>query len=278
MENRVSEFLDYIHLKKNTSDNTESSYRRDLLKLVSYLESVGIGSFDEVSLTVLNSYILFLENQGKKAATISRYIASMHTFFDYLYHQRVIDSDPSEEIRAPKIEKRAPEILTDDEVTKLLKMPDTATVKGIRDKAMLELMCSTGIRVTELISLKIDDINTGLECIVLKSRDKERMVPYGKNAGAAIKVYLKSGRDQLLKGMECDELFPNCYCRSMSRQGFWKLIKEYSVKAGIKKDITPNTLRHSFAAHMLENGEDIRKVREYLGHADISTTQIYVRK
>ena len=275
METVINEFIQYIHEVKHTSANTEVSYQRDLVKLESYLKEQGGYTLTKVSSTSLNSYMLYLEKKGRAPSSISRNIASIKAFYSYLWKRGVIEQDPSENLKAPKVEKKIPDILTVEEINLLLKQPGGKSAKELRDKAMLELLYATGIRVSELIGLKLSDINFLYSYIRCMIHGRERVVPFGGKAQMALEEYVLSARKQLLKGEDSDLLFVNCSGKVMSRQGFWKLIKQYGAKAGIEKEITPHTLRHSFAAHLVENGADLRAVQEMLGHSDISTTQIY---
>lgn len=275
MELEINTFITYLHNVKKMSLNTELSYRRDLTKLVNYLTEQGINDPSKVSENNLNSYILFLEENNFSAATVSRSIACIKTFYHYLYKEGKVETDISGHLRAPKVEKKIPKILTTQEVIRLLEQPKGDAPKDVRDKAMLELLYATGIRVTELITLKVSDLNLQMGYIVCKDANKERVIPYGHEARTAIIKYLESSRAIMLEDAKSDILFVNCSGLPMSRQGFWKLIKYYAKKAGIEADITPHTLRHSFAAHLVENGADLRSVQEMLGHSDISTTQVY---
>ena len=216
-----------------------------------------------------------LEKEGKAAATISRELASIKAFFSYLVKERKINRDPAEFLRAPKIERKIPVILTIEEIHALLAQPGNTTAKELRDKAMLELLYATGIRVSELISLKLEDVNMQIGYITCHDGSKDRMIPFGKGAKQALRTYLDKARSSLLKGRACEWLFTNCSGQPMSRQGFWKLIKYYGEKAGIKEDITPHTLRHSFAAHLIGDGADIHAVQAMLGHGDTGASQMY---
>ncbi len=275
MGNHIDAFILYLHNMKKTSANTEMSYRRDLYKVQVFMENRGIGDISDITKKDLDDYVADLEKQNFKAATISRNIASIKAFYHYLINEGVVIEDISEDLKAPKIEKKIPEILTTDEVIRLLNQPKGDSPKEIRDKAMLELLYATGIRVTELITLKLSDVNMQMGYIVCRDSNKERIIPFGREAKAALAKYLEKTRTSMLVDNEGDLLFSNCSGQSMSRQGFWKLIKYYAKKADIQSDITPHTLRHSFAAHLVENGADLRSVQEMLGHSDISTTQIY---
>lgn len=277
MKEEIGKFIEYLHVEKQTSKNTEVSYERDLKKMCQYLEEQGVASVKTISTTVLNSYVFYLEQGGMKPATISRSIASMKAFFAYLYKYYKIEEDPTEKIKAPKIEKKPPSVLSTEEITQLLELPSGNSPKELRDKAMLELLYATGIRVSELISLKISDVNIQMEYLNCIDAHKERTIPFGKKAKEALKNYLNDGRPRLVENEESNWLFTNCSGQSMSRQGFWKLIKSYGCKAGIESEITPHTLRHSFAAHMVANGADLKSVQEMLGYADIAATQIYAQ-
>lgn len=276
MDQVIMQFVTYLEEEKNASNSTIASYQRDLKKLFGFLEQKGVGSVDEITSTNLNSYVLQMEKDGFSTSSVSRSIASMRSFFHYLFKTKKTEEDPSEVLKAPHIDKKAPEILTLEEAVLLLEQPDCSTPKGIRDKAMLELLYATGMRVSELISLKMTDVNLSMSYLICRVGDKERVIPFGKEALRALKHYLEESRCILMKGQEGEWLFTNCSGKPMSRQGFWKLIKFYAQKAGITKDITPHTLRHSFGAHLVQNGADLRAVQEMMGHSDISTTQIYM--
>ena len=273
MQEQIAGFINYLHNVKKMSLNTELSYRRDLGKLENF---VGDKSVTQIKESELKAYIEALENDNFKPATISRNVASIKAFFHYLLKEGIIKQDISEKLKAPKIEKKAPEILSTEDVVKLLEQPDGDSPKELRDKAMLELLYATGIRVSELISLLESDVNMTMGYIVCRDTHKERVIPFGGEARNALVRYIGESRNAMIEDPGCHTLFVNCSGGPMSRQGFWKLIKSYAKKAGINSDITPHTLRHSFAAHLVENGADLRSVQEMLGHSDISTTQIYV--
>ena len=275
MEREVQEYISYLHNVKHTSNNTEMSYKRDLLKVCHFMQERGINSATAVKEQDLKAYIHVLEEQKLAAATVSRNIASIKAFFLYLFSEGKIQNDAALCLKAPKIEKKMPEILTMGEVSALLEQANGDSPKEIRDKAMLELLYATGIRVTELISLKVSDVNLSMHFIMCRDPHKERMIPFGTQAHDALERYLGSVRAEMVEDKSSEILFANCSGKPMSRQGFWKLIKFYAKKAGITADITPHTLRHSFAAHLVENGADLKSVQEMLGHSDISTTQIY---
>lgn len=274
MENHIDAFISYLHTIKKTSKNTELSYRRDLCKLWMYMEDKKIKGVEEVTKAELFGYAEYLKGQFA-ATTISRHLASIKAFYQYLYKEGIIREDISRELKAPKIEKKIPEVLSMEEVVRLLNQPQGDTPKELRDKAMLELLYATGIRVSELTALKMTDVNLSMSYIVCRDSEKERMIPFGKEAKSALQKYIENGRKFLVDVPGEETLFSNCAGQPMSRQGFWKLIKSYAKKADIKQDITPYTLRHSFAAHLVENGADLHSVQEMLGHSAISTTQVY---
>lgn len=276
MVGEIKEFIQYLADVKHTSVNTQVSYRRDLIQMAAFLEDKGITDAGKVTRTFLNSYILYLEKEGKAATTVSRVLASMKAFYHYEFRMGLIKRDPAELIKAPKVEKKAPSILSVEEVKRLLEQPCKDTAKEIRDKAMLELLYATGIRVTELISLKVTDINLAIGFITCNDEHKVRTIPFGKTSKEALARYMEKGRDSFLKGTESPWLFTNCSGKAMSRQGFWKIIKYYGDKAGIKADITPHTIRHSFAAHLISGGADLHAVQTMMGHADMATTQAYI--
>lgn len=276
MERTLAEFIAYLHTTKNTSNNTEISYQRDLKKLIRYLDGQNIHDFAEVTSLDLKGYLSELKSENLASSTISRNIASIRALFQYLFKEGRVTADPSEELKPPKVEKKMPEILSVQEVDRLLKQPNINTAKGLRDSAMLELLYATGMRVSELIHLQVSDLNLQFGYVICHDTDKERIIPIGNVSKRALAEYMEHGRDYFVKNKNEKSLFTNCSGRSMSRQGFWKVLKGYAEAAGIYRDITPHTLRHSFAVHMLQNGADIKSVQEMLGHSDISSTQIYL--
>lgn len=275
MEKEIQQFIDYLHNTKKTSYNTEISYRRDLGKMAEFFARQGIIDPSRIGEFDLVAYMDYMEKENFASSTISRSVASMRAFFQYLFSERKIEKNPADNLKSPKVEKSMPEILSIQEVDDLLKQPDLNTPKGIRDKAMLELLYATGMRVSELLHLKTEDVNLSLGYVVCQER-KERIIPIGNVSRDALNLYLENGRQVFVKDSQENALFTNCSGKAMSRQGFWKMLKGYADEAGIKRDITPHTLRHSFAVHMLQNGADIRSVQEMLGHSDISTTQVYL--
>lgn len=276
MKSVIREFIIYLHNIKQTSKNTEISYERDLNKMEAYLAGKGVADPAEATATDLNGYLSYLRENQFAASTISRSVASMRSFYQFLFKMHRIENDPSENLKPPKVEKKTPEILTVEEVDLLLRQPRVETAKGLRDKAMMELLYATGMRVSELTHLKIQDINLKLGYVDCSNGEKERVIPFGNTCRDALERYLRDGRNEFLGESDSNILFPNCSGKVMSRQGFWKVLKRYASAAGITADITPHTLRHSFAAHMLQNGADIRSLQEMLGHSDISSTQMYL--
>lgn len=275
MKQDIHNFIQYLHQEKQTSENTELSYERDLKKMSLYLTELGVNRVDAVTPEVLNSYIIEQEQSGLKPATVSRSIASMKAFFHYEELEQKISEDPALNLKAPKVEKKAPSILTTEETDRLLSQPKENSPKGLRDKAMLELLYATGIRVSELISLKLTDVDLSTGYITCVDAHKERVIPITPVAKDTLVRYIREGRPQLVKDENSVWLFTNCSGEAMSRQGFWKLIKSYGKRAGIESEITPHILRHSFAAHLVCSGADLKIVQEILGHSDISTTQVY---
>ena len=275
MRGEVDRFEQYLREVKQASENTVQSYRRDLMQMITYLEEKGIREAAKVTKTSLHGYILHMEEQGKAATTISRMMAAMKAFFNYKCMQACIRRNPAESLHAPKVEKKAPVILSVDQVSALLAQPSGQTPKEIRDKAMLALLYATGIRVSELIGIQMEDINMNIGFLVCRDGERERTIPFGRSAKAALEEYLEHARNDLLRGKGSDYFFVNCTGGAMSRQGFWKIIKYYGEKAGIEEDITPHTLRHSFAAHLIARGADMRAVQTILGHSDMATTQMY---
>lgn len=278
MEQIIEAFIEYLNVRMKKSNNTLMSYRRDLLKLVKYLNGKGITEWSKVTEKDLSDYSEYLTANNSAPASISRSIASTKALYNYMIKEKPeanVIVDVAQGLKAPKIEKKMPDVLSEREVTLLLNQPNGDTPKQIRDKAMLELLYATGIRVSELINLKVSDINLQMGYIEFKDTAKGRVIPFGHEAKNALLKYITDTRDVMVDNKDSDILFANCQGDTMSRQGFWKIIKYYAKKAGIESDITPHTLRHSFAAHLVENGADLKSVQEMLGHSDISTTQVY---
>lgn len=277
MKREIDAFICYMHEKRETSANTEAAYTRDLCKLVEYVQQHNVTSLVQVNAGQLQAYVQELEVQGRKAATISRFIASAKAFFTWQVSEGLRTDNPAKGLKAPKIEKKPPEILSEEEIARLLDQPSSHAPKELRDKAMMELLYATGIRVSELISLELDDVNLQMEYLTCRDGHRERTVPFGAKAKCALEHYLEKSRPQLVGNADCRLLFTNCSGEPMSRQGFWKIVKYYGKQAGLAGEITPHTLRHSFAAHLLGNGADLKSVQELMGHSDISTTQVYMQ-
>lgn len=272
----IQNFITFIHQVKKASANTEQSYRRDLLKMAEYLETQGITEVSEVTRTSLQSYVLEMEQEGKAPTTISRSIASMKAFYAFCLENGEVSHNPASMLKPPKIEKKMPRILTVAETNRLLAAPGDYYPKEIRDKAMLELLYATGMRVSELVSLNCADVHLDGGYVESHVRSRTRLIPFGKKAADAIAHYLRDGRPALSRTPEETTLFLNFSGGPMSRQGFWKILKHYCEQAEITGDITPHTLRHSVAVHMLASGKTLKRVQETLGHSDISTTQLYL--
>ena len=275
MDYEIQCFVSYLGEVRKASHNTVLSYHSDLTKMAAYAKGKGVERIDEVTATILNAYVLDLERSGMAPSTISRYVASMKAFFEYLVREHRIPEDPALRLKAPRVERQLPDILTVQEMESLLDQPVTDGPKGSRDKAMLELLYATGLRVSELVHLKTGDVNLHFGLLICRESDRERMIPFGKKAGQALRQYMEKGRDAFLKKEDSDFLFLNCSGMPMSRQGFWKVLKSYAAKAGIEKDITPRMFRHSCAAHMAAGGAQLQTIREMLGHSDLTATQIY---
>ena len=271
----IEEFKSYLTTEKKSSANTVSSYIRDLTQFERYLHVEGL-ALAEVDTEVIESYDTWLTNKGKSAATVTRSLASLKCFYGWMVSTGRREDNPALGAKSVKVERKLPQILTNQEVELLLSQPQCVDHKGYRDHAMLELLYATGIRVSELISLDVEHVNLAAGFIRCISKNKERIIPLYPGAVRAITDYVRNVRPQLAVEGE-KALFVNMSGERMSRQGFWKIIKGYQEKAGIKTDITPHTLRHSFAAHLLANGADLRSIQEMLGHSDISSTQIYTQ-
>lgn len=277
MEQRIVDFTEYLREEKKSSENTVLSYTRDLRGFCRFMKESGVLDAAKVNRTNVMAYVYELQKQHKAGATVSRNIASIRSFYQFLQRKGIVTENPAADLELPKVEKKVPEILSLEKVELLLEQPGGDEDKEIRDKAMLELLYATGIRVTELISLKVEDINLALEYIHCGSNAKGRIIPIGAQAKLSLRRYMEKVREHMVSKPEEDVLFVNCNGKPMTRQGFWKIIKSYAKKAGIEEEITPHMLRHSFAAHLIENGADLRSVQEMLGHSDISTTQIYTK-
>jgi integrase/recombinase XerD len=277
LQDQLKDFIHFLVVEKGLASNTVVSYERDLKSYLLYLNKVEeISSLDAVTRSTIIQFLKFLTENGKSSKTIARHIASIRSFHQFLLREKVTTQDPTVHIDRPKQEQKLPQVMSLEEVQALLDSPDTTKVFGIRDKAMLELLYATGMRVSELISLNLSDVHLTMGFVrCIGKGNKERIIPLGSMAQNAITNYIEESRSQLLKKKTTDALFVNLYGNRLTRQGFWKILKKLTKEAGIEKELTPHTLRHSFATHLLENGADLRAVQEMLGHADISTTQIY---
>ena len=276
-ETLIAEFEDYLRNKKQVSSNTLVSYLRDVKQFENYLPKTPFKSITEVTTDTVSAYIQWLKKNGKSVATLSRSVASLKCCFGYLNSVNKMQGNPAEHITLDKQTRKLPEILTSKEVELFLEQPDGSDMKGIRDKAMLETLYATGIRVSELIDLNVSDVSISAGIVHCRGREKDRVIPMYPVAIKAVHEYLEQVRPYMLADPDESALFVNMNGTRMSRQGFWKIVKSYQQKAGIEKEITPHTLRHSFAAHLLENGADLHSIQEMLGHADISSTQIYAK-
>lgn len=269
-------YENYLTKVKHASGNTVSSYMRDIRQFSDWLENMGRGSVLSATQQNISSYLTYLQNQGKSGATASRTLASLKNFYTYAVSAGFLEGSPvTDQIHVDRGERKLPKILTGREVELLLSQPSGTDSKGIRDKAMLEVMYATGIRVSELIDLNLEDVNLDLGIVRCTSAKKSRVIPLYPAALKALGTYISEVRPLMVANSSEKALFVNVGGTRMSRQGFWKILKHYQTKAGIEKDITPHTLRHSFAVHLLENGADIGALQELMGHSDISSTQLY---
>ncbi len=271
----VTRYGTYLTEERRSSQNTVASYLRDVNQFADYLQNHRDCGLRQAKGEMVRDYMDWMLGHGKSTASVTRFLASVKSFYNFLLAEGSVASNPAKGLTAAKSERKYPEILTSREVELFLDQPQCVDAKGFRDHAMLELLYATGIRVSELISLDLDDLNLSAGFIRCRSKGKERIIPLYHGAVKALQDYVKNIRPQLIADSGEEALFVNMNGERMSRQGFWKIIKCYQEKAGIEKDITPHTLRHSFAVHLLENGADLRSIQEMLGHADISSTQIY---
>ncbi|QDP40526.1 site-specific tyrosine recombinase XerD [Radiobacillus deserti] len=276
MNHELDDFFHYLKVERGLSHNTLLSYRRDLQAYQLHMkEQCNLDDWKKVSRANITQYMYHLHDSGKSSATIARSLSSIRLFHQFLVREYQAPTDPSLHIETPKKERKLPKVLSSKEVETLLTMEVNHPL-AIRNKAMLEMLYATGLRVSELISLKVSDLHLTMGFVrTFGKGSKERIVPLGELAQEAVDRYITLSRTQLVKKTKTDALFVNQHGKPLTRQGFWKILKGIAKDAGIKKEITPHTLRHSFATHLLENGADLRSVQEMLGHADISTTQIY---
>ena len=276
MEKQLKLFFEFLENDKKLSDNPLQSYKRDIKQFKEYLNQKG-KDYSNITKEDMKEYIEHLQSIGKKASTISRCIASIRSFYQYELKNKKVEQDPTDQIQSPKIEKRVPSVLTSKEVALLLEQPKDVDLKGIRDKAMLEFAYATGMRVTEIISLNLEDVNIEEGYVTCKNGSKQRNIPLGTMSLKALKEYIENARGILIKDESEKSLFVNINGKRLTRQGFWKIIKYYKEQAHITKDITPHVLRHSFATHLLQNGADLKAIQTMLGHSDISSTQVYMQ-
>lgn len=277
MNTYVKEYTSFMTDIRHKSLNTVESYKRDVTQYISYLDGTGVTDISSTTKTTVLSYLLYLQKEGRASSTVSRTLASLRSYYLFMMQNGVVKSNPTSNLEAPHVEKKIPKILSGEVVELLLEQPKNCDNKGIRDKAMLELLYATGIRVSELINLDVSDVNVPMSFIRCNGGKKERIIPMGHQAKDALENYINNVRKYMVRDENETALFVNCSGARLSRQGFWKLIKYYQHIAGIETDITPHTLRHSFAAHLLENGADLHSIQEMMGHADISSTQVYSR-
>ena len=277
MEDFLKEYLTVLKLEKNLSDNSVSSYETDLKKFLDFIEEKKIKDWSEVNPDIIVIFFQMQRDEGLGSSTTARYLSSLKGFFKYLYKNKYIEKDPAENLSSTKISRKLPAVLSVDEIDKILEAPDSETTLGRRDKAVLELMYSSGLRVSELINLKLSDLFFNDEVIrVLGKGSKQRIVPVGSSAIRWCKEYMVKSRVLLEnKAKSQNYVFLNSRGTKLSRMGIWKIVDTYTKAAEIQKEVHPHTFRHSFATHLLEGGADLRAVQEMLGHADISTTQIY---
>ena len=276
MEKQIKNFLEFLENEKKVSKNTLQSYERDILQFESYLNEEKL-NYAKITDEDIKEYLNHLQGIGKKTSSISRSLASIRSFYQYETRVKKVKINPTEGVQAPKVEKHAPCILSSQEVELLLEQPKDVDLKGTRDKAMLEFAYATGMRVTEMISLNVEDVNIDAATVVCKTGTKQRTIPLGSLSLKALKEYIEDARPILVRDDEEKALFVHINGRRLTRQGFWKIVKYYKEQAHITKDITPHVLRHSFATHLLQNGADLKSIQTMLGHSDISSTQVYMQ-
>ena len=276
MDKQIKLFLDFLENDKKLSSNTLQSYKRDIIQYQEYLDKNGL-NYLKIESEDINQYFEALKDMNKKTSTISRNLATIRSFYQFLLRTKKVRRDPTVGVESPKVEKKAPSILTSQEVELLLDQPKSIDLKGIRDKAMLEFAYATGMRVTEIISLNLNDVNLEQSFVVCNNGYKKRNIPLGSISLKALKDYIEKARPILIKDDSIEALFVNINGKRLTRQGFWKIVKYYKEQAHIEKDITPHVLRHSFATHLLQNGADLKAIQTMLGHSDISSTQVYMQ-
>lgn len=276
MDKLIDQYLEHLLIEKGISRNTVTAYAADLQEYADFLESCSIFDIEKTDTTAILSWLVNLSKKGLSAKSRSRHLISVRGFYKFLFQEGLISFNPVKKIDLPKTGLYLPQTLSVNEVTAILKGPDQTKPKGIRNAAMLEILYGAGLRVSELIHMKVQDINTEAGFVrILGKGEKERIVPLGSFARKAAENWITTARPLLLKGHSSPYLFVARAGKPMTRQGFWKIVKKYALKAGISKNVTPHTFRHSFATHLIEGGADLRSVQTMLGHSDISTTQIY---
>ena len=276
MEKQIKIFLEFLENDKKLSSNTLQSYKRDITQYQEYIDKNSL-NYLKITNEDIDKYFDYLKTMNKKTSTISRNLATIRSFYQFLLRTKKVKKDPTIGVRSPKVEKKVPNILTSKEVELLLEQPKTIDLKGIRDKAMLEFAYATGMRVTEIISLNLSDVNFEQGYVVVNSGLKKRNIPLGSISLKALKDYVEKARPILIRDENVTALFVNINGKRLTRQGFWKIVKFYKEQAHISKDITPHVLRHSFATHLLQNGADLKAIQTMLGHSDISSTQVYMQ-
>ena len=276
MEKQIKLFLEFLENDKKLSSNTLQSYKRDITQYQEYIDKNGL-NYLKIDNEDIDKYFENLKAMNKKTSTISRNLATIRSFYQFLLRTKKIKKDPTIGVQSPKVEKKVPSILTSKEVELLLEQPKNIDLKGIRDKAMLEFAYATGMRVTEIISLNITDVNLEQSYVVCNAGTKKRNIPLGSISLKALRDYIEKARPILIKDESVKALFVNINGKRLTRQGFWKIVKFYKEQAHITKEITPHVLRHSFATHLLQNGADLKAIQTMLGHSDISSTQVYMQ-
>lgn len=277
MDQQLDDFINFLRVERNLAANTISAYASDLVKYIDFLSSRGIERLNDVKLGDVVAYITQLHNGKLSTFTIARNLSALRMFHRFLVGENVTDSDPTDSISSPRLAKRLPQVLDQAEVARLIEQPDTTTVLGIRDRALLEFAYATGVRVSELISVKLHDLMLDDQLVqVVGKGSRARLIPIGEQAIAAVVHYLQESRPKLLKNENDSTLFLNQQGKGLTRMGFWKILRKYVLQAGIVRSVSPHTLRHSFATHLIEGGADLRAVQEMLGHVNIATTQIYM--
>lgn len=271
-DNLIEKYFNYIKNERRFSENTLEAYKQDVIKFNEYIHSRDISSIIDINKTTIITYLLYLENTGMANSTISRNLASLRCLFQYLLNSNIIREDPTFNLKSTKTERKIPNVLSEGEIDLLLAQPNTKNLKGTRDKAMIQLICTTGLRVSQMLNLNIEDIDINSGLIYIKEEDT-RIIALNKSMLGCLTNYLDEYRSKALKR---DPLFINLYGDRLTRQGFWKILKQYTKKTGINKPITPHTLRHSFATNMINSGVDIREIQKILGHSELSTTETYL--